>query len=300
MAIEAQLFDGTIVEFPDDTDKSVIEKTVKRLTAERQPKEPEEKESVLRQAADIPVNFAKGISQGVRMLSDAFGADNAVSANLRGVEDYLGNLLSAQAKNDQQEIAKIFKEAEDKGVLDQVQAGLKAFSVAPVDIMSQAFGTIIPTLAGGLVGRAVGIGARAAGVGTGATMGAGAGKSAIYDAVTEELKQSGLPPEAIQQAATQAQEYGGKNLDLILANTLLGGVAAGTGIERALIPGMVRNISANVAKRGAIGRGLATGAPELLTEGAQGGTEQLSQNIALQREGFDVPTFRGVGTAATM
>jgi hypothetical protein len=300
MAIEAQLFDGTIVEFPDDTDRSVIEKTVKRLTAERQPKEPEEKESVLRQAADIPVNFAKGISQGVRMLSDAFGADNAVSANLRGVEDYLGNLLSAQAKNDQQEIASIFKEAEDKGVLEQVKAGLKAFSVAPVDIMSQAFGTIIPTLAGGLVGRAVGIGARAAGVGTGATMGAGAGKSAIYDAVTEELKQTGLPPEAIQQAATQAQEYGGKNLDLILANTLLGGVAAGTGIERALIPGMVKNISANVAKRGAIGRGLATGAPELLTEGAQGGTEQFSQNVALQREGFDVPTFRGVGTAATM
>jgi hypothetical protein len=300
MAIEAQLFDGTIVEFPDNTDRSVIEKTVKRLTAERQPKEPEPKESVLRQAADIPVNFAKGISQGVRMLSDAFGADNAVSANLRGVEDYLGNLLSAQAKNDQQEIASIFKEAEDKGVLEQVKAGLKAFSVAPVDIMSQAFGTIIPTLAGGLVGRAVGIGARAAGVGTGAVMGTGAGKSAIYDAVTEELKQTGLPPEAIQQAATQAQEYGGKNLDLILANTLLGGVAAGTGIERALIPGMVKNISANVAKRGAIGRGLATGAPELLTEGAQGGTEQFSQNVALQREGFDVPTFRGVGTATTM
>jgi hypothetical protein len=264
------------------------------------PKAPEPKESVLRQAADIPVNFAKGISQGVRMLSDAFGADNAVSANLRGVEDYLGNLLSAQAKNDQQAIASIFKEAEDKGVLDQVKAGLKAFATAPVDIMSQAFGTIIPTLAGGLAGKVIGIGARAAGVGTGAVMGTGAGKSAIYDAVTEELKQAGLPPEAIQQAATQAQEYGGKNLDLILANTLLGGVAAGTGIERALIPGMVKNMSANIAKRGALGRGLATGAPELLTEGAQGGTEQLSQNVALQREGFDVPTFRGVGTATTM
>jgi hypothetical protein len=261
---------------------------------------PTEKESALRQVADVPVNFAKGISQGVRMLSDAFGADNAVSANLRGVEDYLGGLLSAQAKNDQQAIATIFKDAEDKGVLDQVKAGLKAFTVAPVDIMSQAFGTVIPTLAGGLAGAALKIGARAAAVGTGAAMGTGSGKSSIYDAVTEELKQAGLPPEAIQQAATQAQEYGGKNLDLILANTLLGGVAAGTGIERALIPGMVKNISANVAKRGALGRGLTAGVPEFLTEGAQGGTEQLSQNVALQREGFDVPTFRGVGTAATL
>jgi hypothetical protein len=300
MAIEAQLFDGTIVEFPDDTDRSVIEKTVKRLTAERQPKEPEEKESALRKAADLPVNFTKGVVSGVRMLTDAFGADNVISKNLRGVEDYVGGLLSAQAKNDQQEIARIMKDAEDKGVLDQVQAGLKAFTVAPVDIMSQAFGTIIPTLAGGLAGAGLKIGARAAGIGTGAVMGAGTGKSAIYDAVTEELTKAGLPKEAIEQAATKAQEYGGQNLDLILANTLLGGAASATGIEKALIPGFTKNISQNLAKRGVFGRAAATGAPEFLTEGLQGGTEQLSQNVALQREGVDVPTFRGVAGAATM
>jgi len=37
MAIEAQLFDGTILEFPDGTDPSVISNTAKRLTMERQP-----------------------------------------------------------------------------------------------------------------------------------------------------------------------------------------------------------------------------------------------------------------------
>jgi len=36
MAITAQLFDGTILEFPDDTDKSVIDRTVKRVTEEKQ------------------------------------------------------------------------------------------------------------------------------------------------------------------------------------------------------------------------------------------------------------------------
>jgi len=36
MAIEAQLFDGTILEFPDDTDPSVIQQTAKRITLERQ------------------------------------------------------------------------------------------------------------------------------------------------------------------------------------------------------------------------------------------------------------------------
>jgi hypothetical protein len=84
MAIEAQLFDGTIVEFPDDTERSVIESTVKKLTLDRQPKE---KESALRQAADIPLNVTKGVVSGVRMLTDVFGADNTISKNLRGVED---------------------------------------------------------------------------------------------------------------------------------------------------------------------------------------------------------------------
>jgi len=36
MAIEAQLFDGTIIQFPDDTDPSVIQQTAKRLTEEKQ------------------------------------------------------------------------------------------------------------------------------------------------------------------------------------------------------------------------------------------------------------------------
>ena len=38
MAITAQLFDGTTLEFPDDTPKSVIDKTVERATEERQVK----------------------------------------------------------------------------------------------------------------------------------------------------------------------------------------------------------------------------------------------------------------------
>ena len=83
----------------------------------------EEKESPLRQVADIPLKVTEGVVSGVRMLSDVFGADNPISKSLRGVEDYVGSLLSAQAKNDQKEIARIMKEAEDKGVLEQIKAG---------------------------------------------------------------------------------------------------------------------------------------------------------------------------------
>jgi hypothetical protein len=297
MAIEAQLFDGTIVEFPDDTDRSVIEKTVKRLTTERQPKE---KESVLRQVADVPVGVTKGAVQGVRMIADAFGAENPISKNLRGVEDYLGGLMSAQAKDDQQEIARIMKEAEDKGVLEQVKAGIKAFTVAPVDLLSQAFGTIAPVVVGGLAGGALRIGAAATGAATGSAMGAGSIKSGIYDAVKEELSKTNMPPDQIEQRAILAQEYGGQNLDQILLGAGIGGLSAVTGAEALLIPGMVKNIAAKAAAKSTTARALGTGVKEFGTEGLQGSQQQVAQNIALQREGYDVPTFRGAVGAGTM
>jgi hypothetical protein len=299
MPYEVELPNGTIVEgIPDDMPRDEVRKRIIAAYPDLAPKP--EKESALRQAADVPLNVTKGVVSGVRMLSDVFGADNPISKSLRGVEDYVGDLLSAQAKNDQKEISRIMKEAEDKGVLEQIKAGLNAFIVAPVDLMSQAFGTVIPTLAGGLAGAGLKIGAKAAGALTGAAMGAGTGKSAIYDAVVEELSQANLPKEVIEQAATKAQEYGGKNLDLILANTLLGGIAGTTGIEKALIPGLSKRITEKVAQRGVLTRAAATGLPEAGTEFLQGGTEQASKNIALQREGYDVPTMRGVYSAGTM
>jgi len=124
------------------------------------------------------------------MVADAFGADSGVGQNLRGVEDYIASLYSAQSKKDSKEIARIMKEAEDKGVLDQVVAGAKAFSVAPVDMLANALGTSAPAIATGLVATLasapalVGLGISAL---TGAVMGAGTVKGAIY----EGTKQAG-------------------------------------------------------------------------------------------------------------
>jgi hypothetical protein len=102
----------------------------------------------------VPVALGRGAVQGVRFIADAFGADNAVSKALRGTEDYLADLMSAQAKADSKEISRIMKEAEDKGVGDQVLAAIKALSIAPVDLLSQALGTAAPTIIGGLAGLA--------------------------------------------------------------------------------------------------------------------------------------------------
>ena len=62
----------------------------------------EDKEAVplLRQAADVPLKVGSGVVTGVRMVADAFGADSGVGKNLRGVEDYIAGLYSAQSKKD--------------------------------------------------------------------------------------------------------------------------------------------------------------------------------------------------------
>ena len=282
-----------------------------------------EKEMIpaLRQVADVPLKVGAGVVTGVRMIADAFGADSDVGKNLRGVEDYIAGLYSAQSKKDSKEISRIMKEAEDKGVLDQVVAGAKAFSVAPVDMLANALGTSAPAIATGLVATLasapalIGLGVSAL---TGAVMGAGTVKGAIYEATKQALAEyTDMSPKEIEARAVLAQEYGGKNLDQILMGSALGTVGASTGVEPALARQLAKGIAtkeatkaavkqsaaretALAAERGVVKQGAITAGKELATEFPQGAQEQLAQNIALQREGFDVPTMRGVVGQGTL
>ena len=285
------------------------------------PTEDKEMVPLLRQTADVPLKVGAGVVTGVRMIADAFGADSGVGQNLRGVEDYIAGLYSAQSKKDSKEISRIMKEAEDKGVLDQVVAGAKAFSVAPVDMLANALGTSAPAIAAGLMATLasapalVGLGVSAL---TGAVMGAGTVKGAIYEATKQALAENtDMYPKEIEARAVLAQEYGGKNLDQILMGSALGTVGASTGVEPALARQLAKGIAtkeatkaaikqnaaketALAAERGVVKQGAITGAKELATEFPQGAQEQLAQNIALQREGLDVPTMRGVVGQGTL
>ena len=262
--------------------------------------------SALREAADIPLKATSGAVAGVRFIADALGADNPVSKNLRSVENYIADLYSAQSKADSKRIAEIMKEAEDKGVLENVKAGWQAFKTAPVDFLASAAGTAAPTVLGGMGAGALRLGTagvRATQAGIGAVTGAGVTKSSIYDAVKAELANTGMPADQIEARAQLAQAYNGENLDQILAGTALGGLAATTGLEPKFIPGVTNKIlsrAATTESKGVIREGLATGLKEAVPEAFQGSQEQLAQNIALQREGFDVPTMRGVVGAGTL
>ena len=269
------------------------------LTAPKAEEKPEE-QGILRQVADIPLGIARGGVTGIKMMTDILGADNAVSKSLSGVEGYMADLMSAQAKEDQQEISRIMKDAEDKGFGEQVKAAIKSFSIAPVDIMSQALGTMAPVIATGLVGSAAKLGAmgvRGVQLGLGAAMGAGETKGEIYNEVKNELVNSGVAEDVAEKSAVEAQSYGGKNLDLILLNAGLG-AASTLGAEGIITRILTKQGTAPAA--GIVSRVLKGGLSEAGPEAGQEAGIQLSKNVALQREGFDVDPSRGVVTAATM
>jgi hypothetical protein len=303
-----QLPNGKIADFevPEGLSQEEIEQAVapelRRLIAPPPPPKQEES-GFFRQTLDVPIGIVKGAASGVRALSDIFGANNPVSRAISGTEDYLDSLLSAQARNDQQEIARIMKEAEDKGLGAQVAAGVKAFATAPVDFLSQALGSAVPIVAGGLAASVARLGALGVGAvttGLGAGTGAGIVKGSIYDAVKGALTEAGESPEVAEARAQAAQSYGGENWGQILTGTALGGLAGRTGVEKLLLDRFGKQEVAEQAAKG-VGRRAAEGAvTEAVPEMAQAGQEQLAQNIALQREGFETPTLRGVAGAATL
>jgi hypothetical protein len=283
-----------------------------------------ETQSGWRQVADVPLHAATGVVEGVRMVADAFGANNPISKNLRGVEDYISAMYSAQSKKDEKEVSRIMQEAEDKGVGDQVLAAVKAFSVAPVDILTKVLGNAAPSIVGGMATYLLRGGAAAAtavGAGTGISMGAGSVKGSIYDAVKDALSTTDMSPEQIEKRAELAQAYNGKNLIPILGGAALGAIGATSGLEPMLARQMAKRIvgmgegkilqrealeavekkaAKEMAERGATKQGVRTAAQEAGTEFGQESEEKLAENIALQNEGFDVPTWRGVAGAGTM
>ena len=114
------------VTFPDSMSDRDIIAAIERDILPYKDRYAPPKESGFRQLADIPLGVAKGAVAGTRMLSDVFGAENVVSQKLQTAEAYLQDLMSAQSKKDAEEVSRIMKEAQDKGVLDQVLPKRKA------------------------------------------------------------------------------------------------------------------------------------------------------------------------------
>ena len=239
---------------------------------------------------DVPLNVAQGALMGTEMLTNVAGADNTVSQALGELQDTLGGMMSEQSKLDKQEISRIMSEAEGTGAWNEIKAAAEAFGVAPIDFVSNAIGTTIPVIAataatGGGILPATAVGA-ATGVGT--------AKGAIYDATKQEMLDQGVSEEEANQIASEAQAYGGENLDEILISGAFGALAGSTGVEASvsrILQGLGKGGTATVIK-GAAG--------ESIGEFGEGGAEQYATNKALQELGLDVTDFQGVIGNATL
>ncbi|WP_314972826.1 PLxRFG domain-containing protein [Comamonas testosteroni] len=262
---------------------------------------------MLRQTADSAIALGSGITQGVKMLTDVAGADNAASRVLGKATDALTDLSSPYAKAKKQERAEKIKAAEDSGrTWEEVKAYAGSFADAPLDTTLNALGTSAPTLAAGLLtggGAVPVIAARAAQVGLGAAQGVGGIKGQIHDSVKQKHLDAGATEAEAVKRADAAQAYAGPNAASIALGGALGAAAGGTGAESAVrrlagqrlageaaekvAPGVVRSAVGGVAK-------------EAPMEMLQGGQERHASNTALQGEGFDVPTWQGVAGQAAL
>ena len=239
---------------------------------------------------DTAVAAGQGVVGVGKTIADVFGADNAASQALGKTQQELSGMYSPARQRELEYYQQQMEKAKAEGPLAEAKVALQGVKAAPIQSAAQAVGSIVPNLAtllipGVGVARA-GIAARAAAnTAIGVLEGTGAVKGSIYDNVYAALKKSGMPDEEAAQTAAQAQSYMGENLGSIVAGGGLGYVAGRTGLESMLSGTAARKV-------GAIGS-------EFLTEGAQGGQEQVAANLALQKQGFNVPTMEGVAGAAT-
>lgn len=263
--------------------------------------------------ADIPLSAVEGLSGTVKSISDVFGADNAVSDAADYVSKAAAALRSAGSREDAEIARKIQKDAEGKGMWEEVKAAARAFTYAPLENIASVAGSAVPFVAAGVATGGAGVIPAATMAGLGAASGVGTIKGAVYDAVYDEFVKGGASKADAEAAAERAQEYGGKNMDQIALGGAIGALASATGFPpqfaRTIGANAAKNVAARVAAREAVevgvrrnvlGGAAKSAAIEAAPEAVQGGQEQLSQNLALQREGFDVDTWKGVaGQAAS-
>jgi hypothetical protein len=275
------------------------------------PQGPKEEENLLEKvpvvggllagAADIPLNVVSGLASTGKSFTDVFGAENMASNALETVAQYAESLTSAQSREDEKTAAAIRKEAEGKGIWEEVKAAARSFAVNPLDTLANVTGSAIPFAAAAASGAGLPV------IGAlGAASGVGTVKGSISDAVYARAKEAGASEEQAKAMAEEAQAYGGKNLDQVALGGALGAVAGATGFDKVLGRAIAKSAIGDVvegeikkeATRG-LARRVATGAgAEAIPEAAQAGQERFAQNLAEQRAGYETDLMAGVAGQA--
>ena len=243
---------------------------------------------------DVGIAGASGALGAAKSLTDIFGADNRVSQALGSGASGLQEMYTPERKKEMEYYQNLQEQAAQKGdTLGEVGAALQGIKAAPLQSAATAIGSLIPNLATLLIPVAGEVKAAAAArsainTAIGIAQGTGAVKGALYEGVKEELIKNGVDEKTANERASKAQEYFGASADQIIGGAVIGGAAGKFGAEELLSPTI----------KGAARKAIAIGS-EAGTEAIQGGQEKVAENLGVQREGFDRPTFQGVAGAAT-
>jgi hypothetical protein len=257
---------------------------------------------------DIAKSFGIGATGSTEALTNVFGAENIASRKLGDVTESIQESMTPGRRAELERQAARMKAAEESGsTLQEIKAGVLNVLEAPLQSTAQAIGSFVPYLpallaapaatALGLLPRTVSVItaiAQQAPKVIGTAQGAGAVKGAIYEGVYQAEVEAGVDPELAKQKAEGAQSYFGKNFDQIALGAGLGLIAGTRGVEDFFTPAGRAGLAPTLGRR--VGEAVVK---ESIPEGAQEGQERLAQNIALQREGYDVDTFTGVAGGAT-
>lgn len=246
-------------------------------------------------AADLPLKLASNVAGAVKSATDVFGPDNVASDVLEDISNYAESLTSAQSRQDAKTAAAIRKEAEGKGIWEEVKAAVRSATVNPLDTAASLVGSALPFAAAAVAGAPV-----LAGVGI--ASGVGTVKGSIADAVYARAREAGVPEEQAKIMADEAQSYSGENLDMQLLGGALGLVASATGFDkqlgRAIAKRAVEDVVENQVERGVIRRGVTGFGAEAIPEAGQAGQERFAQNLAEQRAGYETDLTAGVAGQA--
>jgi len=251
MAITAQLFDGTILEFPDDTDKSVIDRTVKRVTEEKQIKP--------------DTGFTGAFSAGKERLK----GDVALLAGKTG----LMSLEDAERYKQEKDILaqRMFKPTEE------------GWSQAPLLKFRETLGGSLPYMAAPL---AAGVGAKVLGVGAGVGL-AGAGLASLGQFTGSNLSRQidtgkSLEEASLGKAAAAAVPQTALDLVSLRMIPAVGKLFGAAGKE------VTPELAKKIAEQGMLRTTAAYGAGSARLAGIEGATEVGQQFLERLQAGLNI------------
>lgn len=322
MTIEAQLADGRVLEFPDGTDPSVIQNTVKRMLAPAAPSEAAKKRTFGEAATDIGAGLVSGAGSLVQLPGQLYGlaTGDFADTGMLGA----GNALQKQGESMKSAGLKAREEARSQAIQEAEKSGqLSAYKTAAMEtlkdpaLLAGAIAENVPNLLlpGGVAKGAMGVAMRGVGAGlegvaketalaaakdaaiktgTRAAIGAGAvqqgadvGAQAYTDLYDKLIAQKVPPAEAASRALNLARAAGASGAVIsILANNLPGTST----IEKTLAGAKGTAGRMTGAVKGVLG--------ESLGESIEEGGGKLAQNVAMRQIDPNQALMQGVGATA--